>query len=111
VRRIVPKPTMPIQTCNWISGSTPSTATDTSSKAINFIDFIEGIMKLTGPFGTSISPPTRFGSVLCTPVVQPENPEASIEIAPRKTVPGAPHIFRVDKDMSYIPHIADVISR
>ena len=60
-------------------------------------------MKLTVPFGTSISPPTRFGPVLCTPVVQPENPEASIEIAPRKTVPGAPHIFRVGKDMCIFP--------
>jgi hypothetical protein len=37
--------------------------------------------------------------VLCRPVVQPENPEAPIEITPRNMVPGVPHVFRVWQDI------------
>jgi hypothetical protein len=37
--------------------------------------------------------------VLYTPVVQPENPEAPIEITPRNMVPAVPHVFRVWQDM------------
>jgi hypothetical protein len=41
--------------------------------------------------------------VLYTPVVQPENPEAPIEITPRNMVPAVPHVFRVGKDMCISP--------